>query len=112
MTPAAILACGVVLLAIAGIVLVLFKSGDPARLEPGQITKPRTRRDELLGARRKIRGQIEILTNPMRGRDYTPYSQAALKELQDCLRRIEDELGGARTGPLLGRGGIRQEEKD
>ena len=108
MTPVAVLC----VLAFVGIGFVLVRSGDPSRPDKGEKAKPRTRRDELLEARRQIRRQIEILTQPERGRDYTSYSHEGLKRLQALLQQIEDELEGARTGPLLVGRGVRQRRTD
>ena len=53
---------------------------------------PKTRRDELIEARERVRRQLEILKSPQRARDYTSFSAETAKQLQEILEKIETEL--------------------
>ena len=58
---------------------------------------PRTRRDELIEARNKIRHQMRILRDPARSSDYTGYSREAMQKLMEALEAVEDELQNSGT---------------
>lgn len=57
----------------------------------------RTRRDELIEARNKIRHQMRILREPARGSDYTGYSRDAMRKLTEALEAVEEELKNSST---------------
>jgi hypothetical protein len=74
---------------VAVLAWVVFKSGNPdAPIKPPE----RTRRDELIEARDRVRRQIEILETPARRSDYISLSRQNVERLQAVLKEIEDEL--------------------
>ena len=80
---------------VAAVVWFLRKTGDPnGRDSFGQLIKhsERTRRDELIEARDRVRRQIEILESPVRLSDNTWQNKEALKRLREVLEGIESEL--------------------
>jgi hypothetical protein len=87
-----------VIAVVASIVWILRKTGDPnGRDAFGQLIKrpERTRRDELIEARDRVRRQIEILESPARQSDNTWQNREALKRLREVLGGIESELADA-----------------
>jgi hypothetical protein len=90
---------------IAAIILVpvliwlLRKTASPvADDESGSIARivTRTRRDELMEARDRLRRQIEILESPARRSDNGTYGWATLDRLREILQGIEAELAVSR----------------
>jgi hypothetical protein len=80
------------------IVWILRKTGSPvATDESGSVSArpPRTRRDELVEARDRLRRQIEILESPARRSDNGTYGWATLDRLREILQGIEAELAGS-----------------
>lgn len=83
--------------AVAVIAWFIFRTGDPVAADRDSSGNPiprpeRTRRDELVEARDRVRRQIEILQIPIQRRDYTQQSQEAVEKLQAILNGIEEEL--------------------
>jgi hypothetical protein len=78
---------------------LVVKAGGSAKISD-QETKSaeRTRRDELIETRKKIRRQIAILKSPSRGGDYTSYSREAGQRLQGILDEIEEQLKAPKFG--------------
>jgi hypothetical protein len=91
--------CLIAVVAALGLWAVL-EGSDPAQPDrnfwhvlkygrPG--TSPKTRRQELLEARARIRRQMQILQTPMASRAPPPREEA-MGELQRVLEGIEEEL--------------------
>jgi hypothetical protein len=80
---------------VAGGVWLLSNTRDPGvtdssggRLRP----RPKTRHDELIETRERVRRQLDILNSPQRASDYTNFSADAARRLQEILEEIESEL--------------------
>jgi len=81
--------------ALAGSAWFLNNTRDP-RVTDGSNEKtrphPKSRRDELIAVRDRVRRQLEILKSPQRGGDYTNFSAETASQLRKILEEIEAEL--------------------
>jgi hypothetical protein len=81
--------------ALAGSAWFLNNTRDPRATDNSNekaAPRPKSRRDELIEARDRVRRQLEILKSPQRGDDYTNFSAETANQMQKILEEIETEL--------------------